>query len=183
MDTVYSLVGKIGRNNLSRQANKRMQELKDLNENYALLDKALKETKDETEKAQIQKEHTKAGAYIEKFENSLLQFLNDEYEDVLDKKEKAEAKAEEEARIKEAEEAEAATKEQEEAEKAKAEAEAQSREEEIVRAEAEAQANAGTDPNAESKTKEKKPSIAGGLIIGGLLALLGLGAYMANRNK
>ena len=187
MDTVYSLVGKIGRPNLSRQASKRLQELKETNENYALLDKALKESEDETEKAQIEVEHRKAGAYITKQENALLHFLNDEYEDILDKQAKAEAKvkAEEEAQA----EAQAQAEEEAQAEaQAKAEAEAEAEAEAQAKAEAEAEAKAQAQGVGHSATtappeREKKSSITGGIIIGALLTLFGLGAYMYNRNK
>lgn len=166
MDTVYVLVGKIGMQNLSSNAQSRLKKLNELDESLTNLKKALAEA-EKKDQALWERKVEEAQTVYDNFEADFQVFLDLEYKDLLAKrtaKEEAEANAKEQAEAKAKADAEA---------KAKADAEA----------EAEAQRQAQHQPPAPpAETKKGKMGI-GTIFVGALVGLVTFGAITIWKNK
>jgi len=159
MDTILTLEGEIGRENLSTQGKKRISTYHGLKKQVENLEKAYQGA-EEDEKDNYANELDDATEYLTNFRKSTIDFLQDELDDL-----KAKQKAKEEkVRLK---------KEREE----KAEAEAKKKEE--------SNANPTDIDNLAKKPKEdeKKGGSITGVLFGGLVLVATLGAVNYFRNK
>lgn len=170
MDTILTLEGEIGRENLSTQGKKRITTYHNLKKQVANLEKAYQGA-DEKEKENYGSELDSATDYLNNFRKATIDFLQDELDDL-----KAKQKAKEEKlRLK---------KEREE--KAKADAEAKAKEEK-EKQKAESNDNP-TDidnlakPPKENEDSDKSSGITS-ILFGGLVLVATLGAVNYFRNR
>lgn len=190
-DTVYILIGRIGKENLSIQGQKRLKKLNELNDGLVYLEKAFNEAED-ADKATYEQKVTAAQEYLTDYEADFLSFLQDEENDLKARAEKqaqAEAakkeKQAEEARKKAEAEATQRAKAAEDAEKA-AEAEAAKKAAEAEAARKKAEAEAAANPNGTpppTDTPAKKSNSTGYIIGGILLTVATFGAYSFWKNQ
>lgn len=96
MKTVYSLIGEIGRDNLSTNAKNKLKKLNELDENLTNLQSALK-TCEKGEEIMWTKKVEDAQTALDNFENDFAVFLEGELTDVQAKKEREKAKAQTQA--------------------------------------------------------------------------------------
>ena len=195
--TVYQLIGKIGMENLSSNAKKRLSKLNELDQKVTDLETAYNEADDKSKKT-FKKKVDDAKDYLENYEEEFKSFLEVEHDDIVKarqeqkEREEAEAKAEEERLAQE----EAVRKAQEEAQaQAQADEEAKAEEERLAQEEAErkaqeeaqaqAQAQAQQQPPAPANQPEKKNSgsLVGTIIVGGIVFLASWGAINYFKNK
>ena len=161
MDTILTLEGEIGRENLSTQGKKRISTYHSLKKQVASLERAYQGAEDD-EKDNYANELDKATEYLNNFRKATIDFLQDELDDL-----KAKQKAKEEKlRLK---------KEREE--KAEAEAEAKKKEE--------SNDNPTDIDNLAKPSKEddKKSGGVTGILFGGLVLVATLGAVNYFRNR
>ncbi len=166
MDTILTLEGEIGRENLSTQGKKRITTYHQLNKQVSSLEKAYQGA-DEKEKENYASELDSATEYLTNFRKATIDFLQDELDDL-----KAKQKAKEEkAKLK-----------QEREEKAKAEAKAKEEKEK-----GQTNANPTDIDNLAKPTKEvedsDKSSGITGILFGGLVLVATLGAVNYFRNR
>jgi len=169
MDTILTLEGEIGRENLSTQGKKRISTYHGLKKQVASLERAYQGAEDD-EKDNYANELDEATEYLNNFRKATIDFLQDELDDL-----KAKQKAKEEKlRLKKEREEKA---EAEAKAKAKAEAEAKKKEESN---------DNPTDINnlaKPSKEDDKKSGGITGILFGGLVLVATLGAVNYFRNK
>ena len=162
MDTILTLEGEIGRENLSTQGKKRISTYHSLKKQVASLERAYQGAEDD-EKDNYANELDKATEYLNNFRKATIDFLQDELDDL-----KAKQKAKEEKlRLK---------KEREEKAEAEAKAEKNKQKED---------ANP-TDINnlaKPSQEDDKKSSGVTGILFGGLVLVATLGAVNYFRNR
>jgi hypothetical protein len=165
MDTILTLEGDIGRENLSTQGKKRISTYHSLKKQVASLERAYQGAEDD-EKDDYAHELDEATEYLNNFRKATIDFLQDELDDI-----KSNQKAKEEKlRLK---------KEREE----KAEAEAKAKAEEKKKQESNANP---TDINNLAKSPKKDDNKSGGvtgILFGGLVLVATLGAVNYFRNK
>lgn len=188
MDTVYVLIGKIGKANLSTQAKKRLSKLNELNDVLDNLEKALEEAEgahyDRTER-----EVAVAQTMLTNYEEDFREFLDDELVDLTQKQialtEKVEAeRLAEVAKNKEkteAEKKEAKKLADEEAERL-AEEETERLAEEEAEKLAKEQAKAGNLKNPDSKKKKSGIGL-GTVIVAGIVLAITAGTINMFRNR
>ena len=165
MDTILTLEGEIGRENLSTQGKKRISTYHGLKKQVASLERAYQGAEDD-EKDNYADELDEATEYLNNFRKATIDFLQDELDDF-----KAKQKAKEEKiRLK---------KEREE----KAEADAK------AKAEAKKKEESNDNPTdidnlaKPSKEDDKKSSGVTGILFGGLVLVATLGAVNYFRNR
>ena len=156
MDTILTLEGEIGRENLSTQGKKRISTYHGLKKQLANLEKAYKGA-DEKEKDSYEQELDNASEYFNNYSKATMDFLQDELDDI-----KAKQKAKEEKlRLK---------KEREDKEQAVIDEKSKQVADENL-----------AKPDA--KDEEKKSSGVTGILFGGLVLVATLGAVNYFRNK
>jgi len=168
MDTILTLEGEIGRENLSTQGKKRITTYHNLNKQVGNLEKAYQGA-DEKEKDNYGQELDNATEYLNNFRKSTIDFLQDELDDLKAKKKAKEEKL----RLK---------KERED----KAEAEAKSKKEKEEKEKTESNANnTDIDNLAKSSQAEEESKSTGvtSLLFGGLVLVATLGAVNYFRNR
>ena len=157
MDTILTLEGQIGRDNLSTQAKKRITTYHNLKNQVKALERTYKDA-NEDEKESCEEELDSANEYFEKFKKATIDFLQDELEDFKASQQSKEDKIK--------------------ADKIKADKEkADKLKKENVNAD-------GTVDNTDDKDKDEKPMNITGFLIGGLVLVASFGAinYWKNRN-
>ena len=156
MDTVYVLVGKLGMDNLSTHAKKRLAKLNELNDSLANLEKALGEA-EKKDQASWEKKVEDARKFLENYENDFQVFLDEEWTDLEAQQKIASDKAT--AKTVEAEEARVA-------EEAKGN-----------------QPPAPPTPPATPAEKDKSGLGFGTIVLGGIIAVATFGAINYFKNK
>ena len=175
MDTILTLEGEIGRENLSTQGKKRITTYHNLKKQVGNLEKAYQGA-DETEKDNYGNELDNATDYLTNFRKSTIDFLQDELDDLKAKQKAKEEKARLKAEREEKSKADALAKEKEEKEK-----------EEKEKEKTEPNANP-TDidnlakPSKENEDNEKGSGITS-ILFGGLVLVATLGAVNYFRNR
>lgn len=165
MDTILTLEGEIGRENLSTQGKKRISTYHGLKKQVASLERAYQGAEDD-EKDNYANELDEATEYLNNFRKATIDFLQDELDDL-----KAKQKAKEEKlRLK---------KERED----KAEAEAKAKAEEKKKEESNDNPTDIDNLAKPSKEDDKKSSGITGILFGGLVLVATLGAVNYFRNK
>lgn len=165
MDTILTLEGEIGRENLSTQGKKRISTYHGLKKQVENLEKAYQGA-EENEKDSYANELDDATDYLTNFRKSTIDFLQDELDDL-----KAKQKAKEEKlRLK---------KERED----KAEAEAKAKAEEKKKEESNDNPTDINNLAKPSKEDDKKSGGITGILFGGLVLVATLGAVNYFRNK
>lgn len=165
MDTILTLEGEIGRENLSTQGKKRISTYHGLKKQVASLERAYQGAEDD-EKHNYADELDGATEYLTNFRKSTIDFLQDELDDI-----KSNQKAEEEKlRLK---------KERED----KAEAEAKAKAEEKKKEESNDNPTDINNLAKPSKEDDKKSGGITGILFGGLVLVATLGAVNYFRNK
>ena len=164
MDTILTLEGEIGRENLSTQGKKRISTYHSLKKRVANLEKAYKGA-DEKEKDSYEQELDEASEYFNNYSKATMDFLQDELDDI-----KAKQKAKEEKlRLK---------KEREDKEQSVIDEKAKQVADEKLKA---TEIENLAKPDA--KDQEKKSSGVTGILFGGLVLVATLGAVNYFRNK
>lgn len=156
MDTILTLEGQIGKDNLSTQAKKRISTYHGLKKQVQALERAYKDA-DENDKESTEEELDEAKAVFDKFNKATISFLQDELSDFTEKAE-AKAKADKEKADKKKDAQEKADKEKADKEKA------------------------DKEKNASGDDKDKPMNVTG-FIIGGLVLIASFGAVNYWRNK
>lgn len=170
MDTILTLEGEIGRENLSTQGKKRITTYHNLKKQVSNLEKAYQGA-DEKEKENYGDELDNATEYLNNFRKSTIDFLQDELDDLKAKKKAKEEKL----RLK---------KERED--KAKAEAEAKAKKEKEEKEKIQADANPTDIDNLAKSSESEEESKSSGvtsLLFGGLVLVATLGAVNYFRNR
>ena len=165
MDTILTLEGEIGRENLSTQGKKRISTYHSLKKQVASLERAYQGAEDD-EKDNYADELDDATEYLNNFRKATIDFLQDELDDL-----KAKQKAKEEKlRLK---------KERED----KAQAEAKAKAEEKKKQESNDNPTDINNLAKPSKEDDKKSGGITGILFGGLVLVATLGAVNYFRNK
>jgi len=165
MDTILTLEGEIGRENLSTQGKKRISTYHGLKKQVASLERAYQGAEDD-EKDNYANELDDATEYLNNFRKATIDFLQDELDDL-----KSNQKAKEEKlRLK---------KERED----KAEAEAKAKAEEKKKEESNDNPTDIDNLAKPSKEDDKKSGGITGILFGGLVLVATLGAVNYFRNK
>ena len=165
MDTILTLEGEIGRENLSTQGKKRISTYHSLKKQVASLERAYQGAEDD-EKDNYADELDDATEYLNNFRKATIDFLQDELDDL-----KANQKAKEEKlRLK---------KERED----KAQAEAKAKAEEKKKQESNDNPTDINNLAKPSKEDDKKSGGITGILFGGLVLVATLGAVNYFRNK
>jgi len=174
MDTILTLEGEIGRENLSTQGKKRITTYHNLKKQVSNLEKAYQGA-DEKEKENYGDELDNATDYLNNFRKSTIDFLQDELDDLKAKKKAKEEKLRLKKERQDKAEAEA---------EAKAKAKAKLEKEEKEKTEANAN-NTDIDNLAKSGEAEEEPKSSGvtSLLFGGLVLVATLGAVNYFRNR
>ena len=170
MDTILTLEGEIGRENLSTQGKKRITTYHNLKKQVSNLEKAYQGA-DEKEKENYGDELDNATEYLNNFRKSTIDFLQDELDDLKAKKKAKEEKL----RLK---------KERED--KAKADAEAKAKKEKEEKEKIQADANPTDIDNLAKSSEAEEESKSSGvtsLLFGGLVLVATLGAVNYFRNR
>ena len=165
MDTILTLEGEIGRENLSTQGKKRISTYHSLKKQVASLERAYQGAEDD-EKDNYADELDEATEYLNNFRKATIDFLQDELDDI-----KSNQKAKEEKlRLQ---------KERED----KAEAEAKTKAEEKKKQESNDNPTDINNLAKPSKEDDKKSGGITGILFGGLVLVATLGAVNYFRNK
>jgi len=165
MDTILTLEGEIGRENLSTQGKKRISTYHSLKKQVASLERAYQGAEDD-EKDNYADELDEATEYLNNFRKATIDFLQDELDDI-----KSNQKAKEEKlRLQ---------KERED----KAEAEAKAKAEEKKKQESNDNPTDINNLAKPSKEDDKKSGGITGILFGGLVLVATLGAVNYFRNK
>jgi uncharacterized protein YhaN len=170
MDTILTLEGEIGRENLSTQGKKRITTYHNLKKQVSNLEKAYQGA-DEKEKDNYGDELDNATEYLNNFRKSTIDFLQDELDDLKAKKKAKEEKL----RLK---------KERED--KAQAETEAKAKKEKEEKQKIQADANPTDIDNLAKSSEAEEESKGSGitsLLFGGLVLVATLGAVNYFRNR
>lgn len=166
MDTILTLEGEIGRENLSTQGKKRISTYHSLKKQVASLERAYQGA-EEDEKDNYANELDEATEYLTNFRKATIDFLQDELDDLKAKKKAKEEKLRLQNERKEKAEAEAKKKAEEEKNKQK-----------------EDDNPTDIDNLAKpSQEDDKKSSGVTGILFGGLVLVATLGAVNYFRNR